>query len=193
MNLPTKITLIRIFLIPLFVAIYLIDAIPYNTFIATGIFIVASMTDWLDGYLARKNNMVTDLGKFLDPIADKVLVSTALVIIVTIANELTLFVLIASIVIIARELIITCFRTIAATKKLIMAADMLGKVKTTLQLIGLAFYLPHQQFYAFSALAGDIVKYIGFAFLMLATLFAIMSAINYVVKNRRVLSQKEDD
>ena len=95
MNLPTKITLIRIFLIPLFVAIYLIDAIPYNTFIATGIFIVASMTDWLDGYLARKNNMVTDLGKFLDPIADKVLVSTALVIIVTIANELTLFVLIS--------------------------------------------------------------------------------------------------
>ena len=187
MNLPTKITVARLVLIPVFVALYLIN-FPYHEFIATGIFIVASLTDWLDGHLARKYNLVTDLGKFLDPVADKVLVASALILVATIGEGvLQTCIIVASIVILARELIITCFRTIAATKKVVMAADMLGKIKTTTQLIGLIFYLPHLAFYAINPLLGDIIKYIGFGFLMVATFFTILSACNYIIKNKQVL------
>ena len=187
MNLPTKITVARIVLIPIFVALYLIE-FPYHLLVATGVFVVASLTDWLDGHLARKHNLVTNLGKFLDPVADKVLVSTALILVATIANGVfQLCVIIASIVILARELIITCFRTIAATKNVIMAADKLGKIKTTTQLIGLSFYLPFKDFVSMNETAGEIIMYIGFAFLMIATVFTILSAVNYIVKNKQVL------
>ncbi len=189
MNLPTKITVARLVLIPVFVALYLIN-FPYHEFIATGIFIVASLTDWLDGYLARKYNLVTDLGKFLDPVADKVLVASALILVATISNGIwQTLITVASIVILARELIITCFRTIAATKKVVMAADMLGKIKTTTQLIGLIFYLPYKSFAEINALLGEIIMYIGIGFLMVATVFTILSAINYIVKNKQVLAQ----
>ena len=102
-------------LIPFFVACFLI-AFPYHEFVATALFVIASVTDWLDGHLARKYNQVTTLGKFLDPVADKLLVCSALVLAATIGNDFTYAVVVAAIVIIARELIITCFRTIAATK-----------------------------------------------------------------------------
>lgn len=103
MNLPTKITVARLVLIPIFVALYLIN-FPYHEFIATGIFIVASLTDWLDGHLARKYNLVTDLGKFLDPVADKVLVASALILVATIGEGvLQTCIIVASIVILARE------------------------------------------------------------------------------------------
>ena len=191
MNLPTKITVARIVLIPIFVCLYLIE-FPYHTIVATGVFIIASLTDWLDGFIARKYNLVTDLGKFLDPIADKVLVATALILVATIVNDvISVFqtlVIIASIIILARELIITCFRTIAASKNVIMAADKLGKIKTTTQLIGLSFYLPYETFVEINQTAGVVVMYIGFGFLMIATLFTIISAINYIVKNKQVLS-----
>ncbi len=191
MNLPTKITVARLVLIPIFVALYLIN-FPYHEFVATGIFIVASLTDWLDGYLARKHNLVTDLGKFLDPVADKVLVASALILVATIGGGIwKLCVIVAAIVILARELIITCFRTIAATKKVVMAADMLGKIKTTTQLIGLIFYLPYRTFGDINVLLGEIVMYIGFAFLMVATFFTILSAINYIVKNKHVLAEEK--
>ena len=102
-------------LIPFFVACYLVS-FPYHELVATGLFIIASVTDWLDGHLARKYNQVTTLGKFLDPVADKLLVCSALVLVCVIDNAFSIPVLIASIIIISRELVITCFRTIAATK-----------------------------------------------------------------------------
>ncbi len=186
LNLPTKITVTRLVLIPFFVACFLI-AFPYHELVATALFVIASVTDWLDGHLARKYNQVTTLGKFLDPVADKLLVCSALVLAATIGNEFTYAIVVAAIVIIARELIITCFRTIAATKNVIMAADKLGKIKTATQLFGLSFYLPYRTFAEFNATFGAVLMYAGFALLMIATLFTILSAINYIVKNKGVL------
>ncbi len=186
MNLPTKITVARILLIPVFVALYLIE-FPYHMLVATLVFAIASFTDFLDGYLARKHNLVTDLGKFLDPVADKVLVASALILIVKWVNALQIYVLIATIVILARELIITCFRTIAATKNVILAADKIGKAKTVTQLVGLIVYLPFVEIYAMNDIVGKIFMYGGFGFLMIATVLTIISACNYIIKNANVL------
>ena len=130
MNLPTKITLVRVILIPVFIALFLID-FPYHYLVATGVFILASASDFLDGYLARKLNLVTDLGKFLDPLADKALVCGALILCCNMGNStFDLIVLIATIIIIIRELMITAFRTIAVSKDIVLAADIWGKIKT---------------------------------------------------------------
>lgn len=187
LNLPTKITVARLILIPFFVACYLVS-FPYHELVATGLFIIASVTDWFDGHLARKYNQVTTLGKFLDPVADKLLVCSALVLVCVIDNAFSIPVIVASIIIISRELVITCFRTIAATKNVIMAADKLGKIKTATQLFGLSFYLPYRTFAELSPVLGEVLMYAGFVLLMIATFFTILSAVNYIVKNRGVLS-----
>ena len=187
LNLPTKITVARLIFIPFFVACYLV-VFPYHEFVATGLFIIASVTDWLDGHLARKYNQVTTLGKFLDPVADKLLVCSALVLACVIDNAFSIPVIVASIIIISRELVITCFRTIAATKNVIMAADKLGKIKTATQLFGLSFYLPYRTFAELFPVLGEVLMYAGFVLLMIATFFTVLSAVNYIVKNRGVLS-----
>lgn len=187
LNLPTKITVARLIFIPFFVACYLV-VFPYHEFVATGLFIIASVTDWLDGHLARKYNQVTTLGKFLDPVADKLLVCSALVLVCVIDNAFSIPVIVASIVIISRELVITCFRTIAATKNVIMAADKLGKIKTATQLFGLSFYLPYRTFAELFPVLGEVLMYAGFVLLMIATFFTVLSAVNYIVRNRGVLS-----
>ncbi len=192
MNLPTKITVLRLALIPVFAALYLIR-FPYHTIVATTVFIVASLTDWLDGYLARKNNMVTNLGKFLDPVADKVLVACALILSAVTVTEIPAFqicIIVCTIIIIARELIVTCFRTIAATKNVILAADKIGKAKTATQLFGLTFYLPYQTVGELNAAAGDVFFYIGFSFLMIATVLTLISACNYIIRNKAVLKEE---
>ena len=164
MNLPTKITITRLVLIPVFIALFLIP-FPYHQFAATAVFIIASLTDWLDGHLARKYNMVTTLGKFLDPVADKVLVASALILATTlgVGNAYKIAIVVCSVVIIARELIITCFRTIAATKNVILAADKIGKAKTATQLTGLTFYLPFEAVTQLNEIAGKVFFYIDFA------------------------------
>ena len=187
MNLPTKITVARIVMIPVFIAVFFIDAIPYNRFIATAVFMLASLTDFLDGYLARKNNLVTNLGKFLDPIADKMLVSCALIAIALEPTFLQVAVAVFSMVILCRELMISGFRIVASSKNVILAADKLGKIKTTLQMIALILLLPYADIAALSDQAGDIVCYIGFAFLALATVMTVVSGLNYIVKNKEVL------
>lgn len=188
MNTPTKITLIRICLIPIFVAVFFIDAIPFGKFIALGIFALASLSDWLDGYLARKNNLVTDLGKFLDPIADKLLVTSALILVILDPLEgfqLTMAVL--AIVIIARELIVSGFRIVASSKNVVIAADKLGKIKTVLQMTALILLIPFGDIAKLSVQAAEIIFYMGFGLLCAATLMTIVSVINYIVKNRDVL------
>ncbi|MDR0425552.1 MAG: CDP-diacylglycerol--glycerol-3-phosphate 3-phosphatidyltransferase [Clostridiales bacterium] len=197
-NLPTKITVARILLIPIFAALYLIPD-PTCQLAATVVFIVAALTDWLDGYLARRNNMVTNLGKFLDPVADKVLVACALILAVFyMPTEGALgwsryAIVICTVIIVSRELIITCFRTIAATKNVIMAADRLGKMKTVFQLIGLILLLPYNAIFTFSEGAGAVFLSGGIAFLQMATAFTILSAVNYIHKNRHVLGEKGTD
>lgn len=191
MNLPTKITVSRLVLIPVFIALFLIP-FPYHQLIATAVFVVASLTDWLDGHIARKCNMVTTLGKFLDPVADKVLVASALILATTLEVGIgdKIAIVVCSVVIIARELIITCFRTIAATKNVILAADKIGKAKTATQLTGLTFYLSFAEVGELNATVGQVFFYIGFVCLMIATVLTLVSALNYIIRNRAVL--KED-
>lgn len=201
MNLPNKITLSRIFLIPVFVVVFFLTVIPYNYFIACIIFIVASCTDFIDGHIARKYNLVTNLGKFLDPIADKVLVSSALicmlvkpeVLLVMWAGE---WVMIAAgvcvAVILARELIVSGFRMVAASTGLVLAADKIGKVKTTFQDIAIAMLLAGADFFSIAA-ASKVFNVIGLVCLAIATVLTIWSGTSYIVKNRKVFGSSAEN
>lgn len=196
MNLPNKITLTRIFLIPVFVVVFFLTVIPYNYFIAAVIFVVASCTDFIDGHIARKYHLVTNLGKFLDPIADKVLVSSALICMLVRPEVLQVmwqgdWVMIASgvcvAVILARELIVSGFRMVAASAGLILAADKVGKVKTTFQDISIALLLAGANFFGLAA-ASQVINAIGLVCLVIATVLTIWSGTGYIVKNKHVLS-----
>ena len=186
MNLPNKLTLLRVALIPVFVALFYITAIPYNYIISAVVFVIASSTDFLDGYIARKRNLVTNLGKFLDPIADKCLVATALIVMLLPLNTVILpwYGSIAVAVIICRELIVSGFRIVAASKGGVLAADKVGKIKTVFQDVGIAVLLAGA-----SIQPGlyTVINIVGLAILGVATLLTIISGVNYVVKNAGVL------
>ena len=185
MTLPTKITIVRLVMIPLILVSYCLQELNNYVFIITAsLFVIASMTDYLDGYIARKYDMVTDLGKLLDPIADKVLVATALFILVegNYVSDIPYVALICSIIIIAREFMIGVLRQVAALKGVAIAADKLGKIKTESTLLGLALLLYSRN----DAYACTILRYIGTAFFLLATVFTIISGINYIAKNTQL-------
>ena len=199
MNLPNKITLSRICLIPVFAVIFFLDMIPYNYFIAAIIFVVAACTDFLDGHIARKRGLVTNLGKFLDPIADKVLVSTALIFLLVRPQILLVlwqgdWVLVCAgvcvAVILARELIVSGFRMVAASTGLVLAADKIGKVKTTFQDIAIAFLLAGADFFGL-AKASEVINAIGLVCLAVATVLTVWSGISYIVRNRQVLQEQK--
>lgn len=199
MNLPNKITLSRIFLIPVFAVVFFLSVIPYNYFIACMIFIIASCTDFIDGHIARKRNLVTNLGKFLDPIADKVLVSTALMLLLVRPETLNvlwqgdwvmIYAGVCVAVILARELIVSGFRMVAASTGLVLAADKIGKVKTTFQDIAIAMLLAGADFFGLIKV-GEVFNGIGIVALGIATVLTIWSGTSYVVKNRAVFSQSK--
>lgn len=137
MNLANKLTIIRIFLVPIFLIFIAVKGIPYGTFIATFIFILASLTDKLDGYIARSRNQITNFGKFMDPLADKLLVTSALISLV----ELHVVPAWAAIIIIAREFAVSGLRTIAAAEGKVIAASWWGKIKTVIQIIAIVLLL----------------------------------------------------
>lgn len=191
MNLPTKLTILRLILIPVFVAVYFIPQIPYNFLISAVIFVLAALTDFLDGYIARKYNMVTDLGKFLDPIADKVLVSTALIIMLVPIDNVQIMPYYASIfvaIILARELVVSGFRMVASSKGKVIAADMSGKIKTFVQDIAIAVLLVGGDF---MPMQYSVLNVIGLVFLAVATILTIISGIECVVKNKQVLKDNK--
>ena len=193
LNLPCKITISRIILIPLVIFFYLANFIPYGIgkFVAAGLFMLAAYTDHLDGYLARKNNQVTNLGKFLDPIADKLLVYAALILVCvdgTITHQFA-FAPIVMFVMIARDFIVDALRQIGAANNIIISADMFGKVKTVLQDIALSILLV---FVALQCVGGvpvlclDIFKWIGHITIAAAAIVSVLSGLNYCIKNREV-------
>ncbi len=196
MNLPNKISLTRICMIPVFVLVFFLDGIlPFNYGIAAIIFAVAAFTDFLDGHIARSRGLVTNLGKFLDPIADKVLVATAMILLLTMKNTLfavyegvenTLYIItaISICVILARELIISAFRQIAAANGIVMAAEKLGKYKTVCQDVSIFVLILAADI---TGTAGTVVAWVGFALFMAATVLTVWSGITYVVKNKQVL------
>ncbi|MBQ7913536.1 MAG: CDP-diacylglycerol--glycerol-3-phosphate 3-phosphatidyltransferase [Clostridia bacterium] len=203
MNLPNKITLTRIFMIPVFVLFFFLDVVPFHYGIAAIIFALAACTDFIDGYIARKYKLVTNLGKFLDPIADKVLVSTAMILMLVMkdgvfqtlgvaANGVYIATAVCICVIMARELIISAFRQIAAVNGVVMAADKLGKFKTIFQDVaifviilagGIGEITPVEY-----AVPWDMYALIGgLGLFAIATILTVWSGISYVVKNRKVL------
>lgn len=192
MNLPNRITLTRICLIPVFAAVFYIEAIPYNFLISAVLFLLAASTDFLDGYIARKRGLVTNLGKFLDPIADKVLISTAMILLLTRPlcfqavgswGIIAAGVMVA--VILARELIVSGFRMIAAGQNVVLAADNLGKLKTVAQDFAMSVLIMVMPF--LDTKTGEVFNYIGLAAFALSAVLTVWSGINYIVKNREVL------
>ena len=176
MNLPNKLTVLRVIMIPFFVLFMLTDlAGAASKYIALAVFCVASFTDFLDGYLARRDNLVTNFGKFMDPLADKLLVCSALICLIPQGKLETWIVL----VIIAREFIISGFRLVASDNGIVIAASYWGKFKTVSHMsmiILLILDLP------FLWIVSEIVKWI-------AVVLTIVSLVDYVVKNKQVLIQ----
>ena len=187
MNLANKITFSRILMIPIFLICISIKYIPYGTTIATIIFIVAALTDTLDGYIARSRKQVTNLGKFLDPLADKLLVSTALIALV----ESKMIPGWITIIIISRELAVTGLRAIAASEGRVIAASNWGKAKTITQIIAIVFALINLD-HGFAKLVSlnnlnMLNKYISFmtnATIALALIITIISGVDYFIKNK---------
>lgn len=175
MNLPNKLTLLRVFMIPIFLLVLFLAPEPTNRTVAVIIFIVASLTDMLDGKIARKYNLVTNFGKFMDPLADKLLVMSALVSMVAL-EDLPAWVVI---VILAREFAITGFRTLAMEANIVMAASWWGKVKTTTQMIMIPVVLLQLPFGCMPVVEKILVA--------LAVFFTIFSGVDYMVKNKQVL------
>ncbi|MBP3457627.1 MAG: CDP-diacylglycerol--glycerol-3-phosphate 3-phosphatidyltransferase [Lachnospiraceae bacterium] len=192
MNLPNKLTLTRVIMVPFFVAFLLLTPkFLYFKWIALGIFIVASLTDLLDGKIARKYNLVTNFGKFMDPLADKLLVCSALI------GMSSLGVIPAwiTIIIIAREFIISGFRLIAAEKGVVIAASMWGKWKTTFQMVMLCVKMVVMNYYFEPYIIGikiiplnvSIVMLVGNVTMYIALVLTVVSLIDYLVKNKDVL------
>ena len=175
MNLPNKLTVFRVILIPFFVCFMLADIFGgIDKYIAVGIFIVASLTDLLDGKIARKYNLVTNFGKFMDPLADKLLVSAALICLS--GSKIPVWIVI---IIISRALFISGFRTHAADKGVVLAAGWWGKFKTTFQMIMIIVLIIDLP-YTFMGVIGTVLIYISLA-------LTIISMIDYVYKNVDVL------
>lgn len=195
MNLPNKLTILRIAMIPVFMAFFFLTMIPYNYFIAAIVFVLAAATDFLDGYIARKYHLVTNLGKFLDPIADKVLVSTALILMLTVDAILPPLFSIAVAVILARELIVSGFRMVAASRGLVLAADKIGKVKTVFQDLAIFVLLAagYDFFGVFDSSPDSVnpINVAGLVLLVIAAVLTIWSGVSYIVKNREVLKESE--
>ena len=191
MNLPNKLTLLRIILVPIFVVILLLDkAIPHSYLIAGLIFGIASYTDHLDGEIARKYNLITDFGKFMDPLADKIMVISALVCFI----ELSLIPSWCVILIIAREFMVTSIRLVAAPKGIVIAANIWGKLKTVTQIIAIVVIMLLSYFNELSELgislgfltdseAIKIYPTVNFIFIILATVITVISGIVYLMQN----------
>lgn len=176
MNLPNKLTLLRVALIPFFVILLLLcEKVPYLNHAAVLVFVGASLTDLFDGKLARKYDLVTNFGKFMDPLADKLLVVSALICLV----QLRMIPVWTVLVITAREFIISGFRLIAAEKGLVLAASKMAKLKTTIQMIMIISIMMNFPWLPF--------KILNWILIILAVILTITSLIEYLIKNRSVL------
>ena len=174
MNLPNKLTIFRVILIPFFLVFLLVPGIPAGNWIALGIFIAASLTDLLDGKIARKYNLVTNFGKFMDPLADKLLVCSALICLTGLGRIPSYMV----VIIIAREFTISGFRLIAADNGVVIAASYWGKFKTTFQMITIIMLVLNLNV-PFMNIINTVLIYISLG-------LTVISLIDYIAKNYKV-------
>lgn len=179
MNLPNKLTILRVALIPFFLVALMVPEIPAGKWIALGIFIAASLTDMLDGKIARKYNLVTNFGKFMDPLADKLLVCSAMIAMIDLGRIPAWVV----IVIIAREFIISGFRLVASDNGVVIAAGWTGKIKTVIQMIMIIVLI--------ADFGGDMVHVIEQVLIYAALVMTIVSLLDYLVHNKGVLSDNK--
>lgn len=203
MNIANKLTILRIILVPIFLIFLLFDCIPNRYLIACAVFLLAAFTDHIDGKLARKYNIVTDFGKFLDPLADKILVMSAFIgfIELDIINSLPV------IIILSREFIVTSLRLVASSKGEVIAANIFGKIKTFSQMTAIIIVLCLQHLYELIHnsnmynmgflsnvnvnYASNIIYAIDSALIWISVLFTIISGIIYVWNNKSFISGKQ--
>ena len=177
MNLPNKLTILRVIMIPFFVAALMVDGGTNQTmrYVAAAIFIIASLTDMLDGKIARKYNLVTNFGKFMDPLADKLLVCSALICMIELGQLPAWMV----IIIISREFIISGFRLVAADNGVVIAASFWGKFKTVFQMVGVVLLILNIE--ALSVITSLVI--------WIALILTVVSLVDYIVKNIGVLTE----
>lgn len=185
MNLPNKLTLSRVIAIPIFILFFVMgtqnNSVPYDTnnvhrLIAALIFVAASITDYFDGKIAREQNLITNFGKLMDPLADKMLVVTALVLL-TESKEVSYL---CTLIVILRELTISSIRLIALEKGIVIAASIWGKLKTSSQMVAIVLIL--FKFYELNSIA----YYFTYTLFYLSTAFVVMSLIDYIIKSKEV-------
>lgn len=190
MNLPNKLSILRIILVPVFLALMLVNFTGHY-FVAMGVFVIAAFTDFLDGYIARKYNLVTNIGKFLDAVADKMLTTTALIALACCGLIPNPYGLICVCLFVVRDLAINAVRQIGATKNVIISADKWGKYKT----FALDIAIP--AIFVFAGLAElavnptlvQVVMWVGYGFMIIASILNIISGINYICKNKKVFAE----
>ena len=189
MNIANKLTLLRIFTIPLYVLFLLVPITRFHYIIACALFIFSAITDTLDGKLARKRGIVTDFGKFADPIADKLVVLSAMICFV----QTGMMPAWACIIITAREIIISGFRLICAGKGSVLAASWLGKIKTVTQMLFIIITTFNFSFYFSETAPGfcNVMEVIRLVIMYIAIIMTIWSLVDYIYKNRKFLSLED--
>lgn len=209
MNLPNKLSLLRIFLIPIIlifllpIKLFSFEPTAWNLFIgdfgrivAAILFIIASLTDYADGVIARKYNLITNLGKFLDSLADKMLVISVLIALVDIGRISSVFV----VIIVLREFMVTGLRLLASNKGVVMAAEMIGKIKTVTQMIAIIFILFEPLFIIiisklFSGISDSSINssviMIGNVLFAICVIMTIISGMDYMIRNKEYLREKQ--
>lgn len=180
MNIANKLTLMRIALIPVFIVFFYVDNVWWNYYAATLVFLGAAITDLFDGRLARKHNIVTKFGKLIDPIADKLLVGSALILLTSTGWIHPVFV----IVLIGREFIISGFRSLAAAEGKVLAADNLGKLKTVVQIVMIIVVL---LYCGGKGLFGAWLDIFGIILIWASVILSLMSCVNYFLKNKDIV------
>ena len=194
MNLANKLTILRIFLVPIFLIFISANFIPYGTIVATVIFIIAALTDKLDGYIARSRNQITVFGKFMDPLADKLLVTAALVSLV----EFQIISGWVAMIIIAREFAVTGLRSVAASEGIVIAASGWGKAKTVVQIVAIIFALLdlNHSYVLFLTKFGSpditiFMRNITKVTMGAAIIITIISGVDYFMKNKNIVDFKK--
>lgn len=193
MNLPNKLSILRICFIPFVMFFYLQEFWTWGKLVAAGLFLLAVLTDMLDGYIARKYNLVTDLGKLLDTNADKILVLAGLLLIVCDSTIPAPYGVIIATIIIGRDMVISAFRQIAASKNFIMSADKLGKIKAVITDIAVIMFMLLSYFLNINISLNfvNIYAICCYVIIGIATLLTIISMLNYIIKNRGVIKENK--
>lgn len=188
MNLPNKLTVIRIILVPIFLFFFYLTIMPHNYFVALVVFSAASLTDLYDGKIARERGLVTNFGKLMDPLADKMLVSAAFIAFVGVNFASA----IAVIIIISREFLVTSLRLIAVESGNVIAAGKLGKIKTVTQIVAilLILFLREWLYLELPLIGETLVGILSGIAVWVATAFTIVSGVEYVAQNMKYINMK---